>query len=503
MISAKDKEQLAQKGISEEKLNEQLNCFKTGFPYLKLYAAASVEEGILKPTKKEQQAFAEAWDEAAKSLHIVKFVPASGAASRMFKDLFSFSEANYDVPTTDFEKTFFNNLEHYAFFFALDAQCKTLHNKGCKELLKEGEYKKIVNALLQKEGLNYGQLPKGLLLFHRYEDSVRTPAEEHLVEGALYAKEADGTVNVHFTVSPEHRSLFEAHIKENVPALEEKFGVKYNISFSEQKSSTDTVAATPNNEPFRLDDGSLLFRPAGHGALIENLNDIAADILFIKNIDNVVPDRLKPETVHNKKMLAGVLVSLQKKTFNYLLLLESGQYSPIDLQEIKLFLEKELCCKTLLPLEGKALADYLYQKLNRPMRVCGMVPNVGEPGGGPFLVYNQDGSISLQILESNQINMDDEKSKAMFVKGTHFNPVDLVCAVKNYKGEKFNLPDFVDKNTGFISLKSKNGRELKALELPGLWNGAMSDWNTVFVEVPLITFNPVKTVNDLIREQHQ
>lgn len=503
MISAKDKEQLAQKGISEEKLNEQLNCFKTGFPYLKLYAAASVEEGILKPTKKEQQAFAEAWDEAAKSLHIVKFVPASGAASRMFKDLFSFSEANYDVPTTDFEKTFFNNLEHYAFFCALDAQCKTLHNKDCEELLKEGEYKKIVNALLQKEGLNYGQLPKGLLLFHRYEDSVRTPAEEHLVEGALYAKEADGTVSVHFTVSPEHRSLFETHIKENVPALEKKFGVKYNISFSEQKISTDTVAATPNNEPFRLDDGSLLFRPAGHGALIENLNDIAADILFIKNIDNVVPDRLKPETVHNKKMLAGILVSLQKKTFNYLHLLESGQYSPIDLQEIKLFLEKELCCKTLLPLEGKALADYLYQKLNRPMRVCGMVPNVGEPGGGPFLVYNQDGSISLQILESSQINMDDEKSKAMFVKGTHFNPVDLVCAVKNYKGEKFNLPDFVDKNTGFISLKSKNGRELKALELPGLWNGAMSDWNTVFVEVPLITFNPVKTVNDLIREQHQ
>lgn len=503
MISAKDKEQLAQKGISEEKLNEQLNCFKTGFPYLKLYAAASVEEGILKLTEEEQETFAEAWDEAAKSLHIVKFVPASGAASRMFKDLFSFSEASYDVPTTDFEKTFFNNLEHYAFFCALDAQCKTLHNKGCKELLKEGEYKKIVNALLQKEGLNYGQLPKGLLLFHRYEDSVRTPAEEHLVEGALYAKEDDGTVNVHFTVSPEHRSLFEAHIKENVPALEEKFGVKYNISFSEQKSSTDTVAATPDNEPFRQDDGSLLFRPAGHGALIENLNDIAADILFIKNIDNVVPDRLKPETVHNKKLLAGVLVSLQKKTFKYLQLLESGQYSPIDLQEIKLFLEKELCCKTLLPLEGKALADYLYQKLNRPMRVCGMVPNVGEPGGGPFLVYNQDGSISLQILESSQINMDDEKSKAMFVKGTHFNPVDLVCAVKNYKGEKFNLPDFVDKNTGFISLKSKNGRELKALELPGLWNGAMSDWNTVFVEVPLITFNPVKTVNDLIREQHQ
>ena len=503
MISAKDKEQLAQKGISEEKLNEQLNCFKTGFPYLKLYAAASVEEGILKLTEEEQQAFAEAWDEAAKSLHIVKFVPASGAASRMFKDLFSFSEASYDVPTTDFEKTFFNNLEHYAFFCALDAQCKKLHNKGCKELLKEGEYKKIVNALLQKEGLNYGQLPKGLLLFHRYEDSVRTPVEEHLVEGALYAKEDDGTVNVHFTVSPEHRSLFEAHIQESVPALEEKFGVKYNISFSEQKSSTDTVAATPDNKPFRQDDGSLLFRPAGHGALIENLNDIAADILFIKNIDNVVPDRLKPETVHNKKLLAGVLVSLQKKTFKYLQLLESGQYSPIDLQEIKLFLEKELCCKTLLPLEGKALADYLYQKLNRPMRVCGMVPNVGEPGGGPFLVYNQDGSISLQILESSQINMDDEKSKAMFVKGTHFNPVDLVCAVKNYKGEKFNLPDFVDKNTGFISLKSKNGRELKALELPGLWNGAMSDWNTVFVEVPLITFNPVKTVNDLIREQHQ
>ena len=503
MISVKDREQLAQKGISEEKLEEQLACFKTGFPFLKLYAAASVGHGILKLSDSEQKTYLEIWDKASQQRHIVKFVPASGAASRMFKNLFAFIEADYDVPTTDFEKKFFANLKHFAFFDVLNRCCKELYGKDCNKLTNEGLFKQVVKTLLCKEGLNYGQLPKGLLLFHKYENSVRTPAEEHLVEGALYAKEADGSVYVHFTVSPEHRPLFERLVRDKAPALETIYHVKYHISFSEQKSSTDTIAATPDNTPFRQDDGSLLFRPGGHGALIENLNEIDADVIFIKNIDNVVPDRLKPETVHYKKVLAGLLVFLQEKTFRYLRLLESGQYSPIDLQEIKSFLGNDLCCKTDSHLEGKTLADYLFRKLNRPMRVCGMVPNIGEPGGGPFLVYNQDGSISLQILESSQINMSDEKAKSMFVKGTHFNPVDLVCAVKNYKGEDFNLPVYVDKSTGFISHKSKNGRELKALELPGLWNGAMSDWNTVFVEVPLITFNPVKTVNDLVREQHQ
>lgn len=286
---------------------------------------------------------------------------------------------------------------------------------------------------------------------------------------------------------------------------EKKYGVKYNVTFSEQKPSTDTVAATLDNEPFRNEDGAILFRPGGHGALIENLNDLDADVIFIKNIDNVVPDRLKDMTVLYKKLIAGVLVSLQAQAFEYLRLLDSGKYTHQDLEAVIRFMRDKLnnYNPDLKYLEDAELVIYLKKKLNRPMRVCGMVKNVGEPGGGPFLAYNQDGTISLQILESSQIDKNNAEYVKMFNSGTHFNPVDLVCGVKNYKGESFDLTKYVDPQTGFISSKSKNGKELKALELPGLWNGAMSDWNTIFVEVTLETFNPVKTVNDLLREQHQ
>jgi hypothetical protein len=434
----------------------------------------------------------------------VKFVPASGAASRMFKNLFEFLGADYDVPTTDFEKKFFENIHHFAFFHDLDVVCMDGAGKDVDALIADGEYKTVVGQLLEAYGLNYGQLPKGLLKFHRYVEGIRTPLEEHLVEGALYAAGATGKVNVHFTVSTEHRELFEHLVKEKVTAYAQKFGVEYNVSFSEQKPSTDTLAADMDNKPFRV-DGKLLFRPGGHGALIENLNDLDADVVFIKNIDNVVPDRLKGETVTYKKLIAGVLVTLQRKAFEYLRLLDGGQYTHEQLEEIIRFVQQDLCCRKadIKQLEDAELVIYLRKKLNRPMRVCGMVKNVGEPGGGPFLAYNPDGTVSAQILESSQIDMNDPEKKAMFEKGTHFNPVDLVCAVRDYKGQKFDLTQYVDKATGFISHKSKNGRELKALELPGLWNGAMSDWNTIFVEVPLATFNPVKTVNDLLREQHQ
>ena len=507
MITENDKALLERKGISEEKLNSQLACFAKGFPYLKLAAAASVEKGILVPTPEEEQAYLSAWQAYTENPahRVVKFVPASGAASRMFKDMFAFADASYDVPTTDFEKKFFAELPHAAFFSDLNAACQRLHGKDIDALLAEGQYKAVVRAMLDAEGLNYGALPKGLLKFHRYEAGARTPLEEHLVEGALYARQQDGSVNVHFTVSPEHRPLFEQLVAAVVPAYEKEYGVHYHVSFSEQKPSTDTVAANADNTPFRKADGSLLFRPGGHGALIENLNDIEADVVFVKNIDNVVPDRLKDDTVRYKQLLAGVLVSLQEKAFAYLRKLDSGKYSMDELREMLQFVQKELCTKnpeTKL-LEDTELAIYLRKKLNRPMRVCGMVRNVGEPGGGPFLAYNADGTISLQILESSQIDMADPEKKAMFEKGTHFNPVDLVCAVKDYQGNAFHLPDYVDPQTGFISHKSKDGKELKALELPGLWNGAMSDWSTVFVEVPLSTFNPVKTVNDLYREQHQ
>lgn len=507
MITEKDKALLAKKGISEEKFEHQLACFATGFPFLRLAAAASVEKGILTPNAEEEKDFLTSWENYTTNEQnkVVKFVPASGAASRMFKNVFAFVDAEYNEPTTDFEKFFFDNIHKATYFNDLDAACTRLFDRNIDNLIATNQQKKVAKAMLSAEGLNYGALPKGLLKFHRYPEGSRTPLEEHLVEGALYAREKNNTVNVHFTVSPEHRSLFEALVKEVVPTYEAKFGVKYHVTFSEQKPSTDTVAANPDNTPFRTKDGNLLFRPGGHGALIENLNDIDADVVFIKNIDNVVPDRLKEDTVRYKKLLAGVLVKLQAQAFAYLRKLDSGKYTMDDLREMLQFVQKKLFTKNpeTKMLEDTEMAIYLRKKLNRPMRVCGMVRNVGEPGGGPFLAYNADGTISLQILESSQIDMNDPEKKEMFEKGTHFNPVDLVCAIKDYKGQAFHLPDYVDPQTGFISHKSKDGKELKALELPGLWNGAMSDWNTVFVEVPLSTFNPVKTVNDLYREQHQ
>lgn len=499
MLTEKDLKQIAQRGISKEQLETQLKEFETGFPFLKLEAAASVGNGIVAPNENERKEYVDAWEAyKAEGHRVVKFVPASGAASRMFKNMFAFVDANYDVPTTDFEKKYFDEIEKFAFYDALNDVCVKNEGMGIKALMAEGKYKAVAANMLKPEGLNYGQLPKGMLLFHKYAEGARTPMEEHLVEGALYAA-SNGEAHVHFTVSHDHLAYFKAKVAEKADMFAKKYSIKYDITFSEQKPSTDTVAANPDNTPFRESDGSLLFRPGGHGALIENLNEIKADVIFIKNIDNVVPDRLKPETVEWKQVIAGILVSLQKKAFEYLQKLDAG-VNDAELQEIAAFVEKNLCTK---PKSCKVDAEYLRNKLNRPMRVCGVVKNVGEPGGGPFLTYNQDGTVSLQILESSQIDTNNADYMKMFTQGTHFNPVDLVCAVKDYKGQSFNLPDFVDKTTGFISSKSKGGKELKALELPGLWNGAMSNWSTIFVEVPLGTFNPVKTVNDLLREQHQ
>lgn len=506
MLNAKDLELLAKKGIGEKQIEEQLACFVKGFPFLEITASASVEKGILVIPQDKQAHYMDAWDHyLSKNKKIVKFVPASGAASRMFKNLYEFLSAGYDEPANAFEKKFFDEIEQFAFYDALNAVCLANEEKDIPALIAAGNFKAVVSNLLEAKGLNYGQLPKGLLLFHSYQQNVRTAMEEHLAEGAMYAKNNAGEVNIHFTVSPEHKALFEKLVALKSGDYEEKFSVKYDVSFSVQKPSTDTIAADMENRPFRDKNDNLLFRPGGHGALIENLNDVDADVVFVKNIDNVVPDSFKCSTVIYKKVIAGVLVSLQERIFNYMAMIDSGKYTHDQIEEMIHFLQDELCIKnpeTKL-LEDAELVLYIKSKLNRPLRVCGMVKNVGEPGGGPFLAVNPDGTVSLQILESSQVDLSDPDKKVLFEKGTHFNPVDLVCALKNYKGEKFNLPDYVDKNTGFISYKSKDGRELKALELPGLWNGAMSDWNTVFVEVPIETFNPVKTVNDLLRPEHQ
>ena len=505
MLTESDFRQLNAKGISVEQIEEQLACFKKGFPYLPVQASASVEKGILSIPENEQSAYLDTWTNYLQDdKTIVKFVPASGAASRMFKNLFEYIDSEETALDTPFLKMFFENIRQFAFYDQLQAVCVKNENRTIDELMASGDYKIILVNLLFDHGLNYGQLPKGLLLFHRYPEGARTAMEEHLVEGALYACNAMKKVHIHFTVSPEHHELFHKTSEAKTAEYEQRLGVKYHIGFSEQKSSTDTIAADSENQPFR-DNEALLFRPGGHGALIENLNDISADVVFIKNIDNVVPDTFKPLTIHYKKLLAGVLIHYQRKIFDYLYRIDSGKYDHKELMEMLYFLQNELCIKNpeTKMLEDAELALYIKSKLNRPLRVCGMVKNQGEPGGGPFLTVNPDGTISLQILESSQIDLKNPAMKQLFERGTHFNPVDLVCALRNYKGEKFDLTRYIDKNTGFISIKSKNGKELKALELPGLWNGSMSDWNTVFVEVPIETFNPVKTVNDLLRPEHQ
>ncbi|MCM1021390.1 MAG: DUF4301 family protein [Muribaculum sp.] len=502
-----DLNQLQAKGIKPEVFEAQLKRFQTGFPFLRIVDSARVGEGIKKLTPEEEQQAIARWKEYRNNGgETFKFVPASGAASRMFKALFAFVDGDADTPApgSDVDK-FIAGLPKMPFYNQLDATCAKLYGKGINELIALSRQKDVVAALLRPEGMNYGQLPKGLLLFHSYDDGARTPLEEHLVEGAQTAADNNGTVNLHFTVSPEHRALFTQRIEKVVPDLEKKLGVKYNISLSEQKSSTDTVAANADNTPFRNDDGSLLFRPGGHGALIENLNDINSAVVFIKNIDNVVPDNKRDDTIRFKEIIAGYMIEVHDKIEEYIRLIDSGNYTIEQVRQMIAFLHNTLCIRDakLKQLEDADLVLYIRQKLNRPLRVCGMVRNEGEPGGGPYIAYNPDGSTSPQILESTQIDPANADYKAMVAKATHFNPVDLVCYIKDINGKKFNLPDFVDPDTGFISEKSKNGRELRALELPGLWNGAMSQWNTVFVEVPIATFNPVKTVNDLLRPMHQ
>lgn len=504
MLLPSDEITLQKRGISKQQIEEQLRSFVTGFPFLEIKSAASIGNGLLRLSDDDMKKYLAEWDQFLKTdAGVLKFVPASGAASRMFKDLFSFLDHENEKPEGSFEKKFFDEIEKFAFYDDLNEACLNNEGKTIPELVLSGRFKDVVSDLLNSNGLSYGSLPKGLLRFHSYPAEKRTPMQEHLVEGALYAS-AGGKVNIHFTVSAEHRELFEKHLNESLPAFEDKYSVKYNVGFSEQKPSTDTVAADSDNQPFR-EDGELVFRPGGHGALIANLNDLDYDVIFIKNIDNVVPDSLKEPTVVYKKLIAGLLVSLQKQAFAYLKELENEQISDAKLAVITQFCESKLNNHhpEIKSLKGDELRRYLIIKLNRPMRVCGMVKNVGEPGGGPFLTVNQDGTVSPQILESSQIDQSNAEDKAKMMNSSHFNPVDLVCGVKNYKGEKFDLLKYVDKNTGFISLKSKSGRELKALELPGLWNGAMSDWNTIFVEVPIETFNPVKTVNDLLRKEHQ
>lgn len=519
-FSEKLDQQIKEHGISPADVQSQLDRFRKGFSNLEIDRPATIGDGILDLSEDQKPHLTERFHQAQKEGRVMKFVPASGAASRMFKVLQSmlnepekltpqYFEANKDHEDVRFAKTFLDNLEVFAFYEDLVEVLKKA-GKDPAELKKSGDYHTLLSFVLENRGLALASLPKALIPFHRYDDHRRAPLEEHLAEAIAYTRPENGSIRIHFTISPEHEKLFYQRL-ESVRSKFESDDTRLHVETSFQKPETDTIAADPENQPFLDDEGNAVFRPGGHGALLVNLEELQGDIVFIKNIDNVVPDRLKETTHTYKKLIGGYLLTIQDKIFYYLKELDRGEVPEHILDEIISFLRSELFID--LPDEiahakkqrsdDKLVMRWLYNRLNRPIRVCGMVKNEGEPGGGPFIVNHDDGTTSLQIVESAQVNMEDAQQRKLFESSTHFNPVDLVCSLRDYRGHPFDLQYYRDPETGFISMKSYQGRDLKALELPGLWNGSMAFWNTVFVEVPGSTFCPVKTVNDLLREEHR
>ncbi len=501
MFSQEDIRQIELRGSSVKTVTAQVERFRKGFPWMRIIGPATPERGIT-VLSEEQAAAAADYYENAEVDGKCKFVPASGAASRMFKDIFAglaVLEKGGDVPSDSAVGRLASNIKKFAFYSA----------PLFGEPEDTAEYRRgVAEKVLGEKGLGYGSKPKGVIRFHRYGDEARTAFAEHLVEAKEYMRNTDGTASLVVTISPEHRSLFEAALDEVKTEYEKRYGVKYDVTFTYQDKATDTIAVDMKNRPFRKDDGSLLFRPAGHGALIYNLNDLGQELVSIKNIDNVACERLLPVTSRYKKVLMGEALMMRDRIFSFLREMD-GETDPCSAScrrlcdRIESFLDRELCIQLPLTTDPAARKEMLRAKLDRPVRVCGMVRNEGEPGGGPFIVAGKDGSSNLQILESVQIDGTDSGSADALARATHFNPVDIVCCLHDYKGRRFDLLKFVDEEAGFISSKSYQGRELKALELPGLWNGSMSGWNTLFVEVPAETFNPVKVVLDLLRPAHQ
>lgn len=513
-FTEKDIQQIKSKNLTAEKVNAQIQLFKRGIPFVNLKDAANIGNGILKFSEIEKKEAIAFFEKKRNHKTILKFVPASGAATRMFKFLFQFiQEYNGDEESVNSYinrnkaselSLFLVGVEKFPFYTEVLAQVKK-RLPDFNTLSQDKKKLEFIKTILETDKLNYGFYPKGLLPFHQYKDHVSTAFEEHLFEAALYAS-SNNEADLHFTISEIHKHIFDEEFKRIKKIVEAKTKTKFNISFSYQCQSTDTIAVTPKNDAFREDNNDLLFRPSGHGALLNNLNKLDADIIFIKNIDNIVVSKYEREVAESKKMLGGLLMKLQEQAFVYLEKLEDNNLSEAELITIAEFLKNELHVVINIEFEKYSKTyqiEYLKEKLNRPIRVCGMVKNEGEPGGGPFWVKDESGNVSLQIVESAQIDKKNKTQKKILKNATHFNPVDLVCGIKNYKGEKFDLNQYVDPKTAFITMKTKTGKDLKALELPGLWNGSMAYWNTIFVEVPLITFNPVKTVTDLLKAAHQ
>lgn len=490
-LEAQDLQLLEEKQITLDEFSNQLKNFENGFSKIKLTKAATLENGITAFSSADADQYAALYDDRKNTYSISRFVPASGAATRMFKDLFTFSNSFDKEGEAD---TILESATKFAFKQQVESFCQAEGIDVSNNLSKEDK-KKVIDFIIGSAGLNYGSLPKGMIPFHLYGDEGRTAFEEHLVEAALYNADANNVAKVHFTVSPEHQSKIEQLINETKGKYEAKYGVSYEITYSIQEPSTDTVAVDMENNPFRLSSGKILFRPGGHGALLKNLDNLDADIVFIKNIDNVVHDRFKDTTVLYKKALAGYLIEIREKVDSYVTALKNGEPSQDELATIAEFM------KSIGVSVDTVNKENLLKNLNRPIRVCGMVKNEGEPGGGPFWVLGNNGQESLQIVEKSQVDLDNQGD--ILAGSTHFNPVDLICSISDYEKKGFDLLNFRDDQTGFITEKSVEGKDVKAQELPGLWNGAMADWITLFVEVPLITFNPVKTLKDLLRDPHQ
>ncbi len=515
--TAEDLKQMKSLGVSPGEAARQLGFFRDPPPPAALNRPARVGDGILRLSPSSQKAALPFYEKARRRGRFTKFVPASGAASRMFhllmkfclREPFSAEDLKREALAGQKESRqfleFMQALSRTAFFDEL-GRALSRRKLDLNQLRREGRFQEILQVLLLPEGLNYSQKPKGLIRFHAYPLEKRTPLEEHLVEAVLYVKDRNRRCRVHFTVSEEHKEECLGHFLSVRKKYEGKYGVKLDIGFSTQQSGTHTLAVDHRNRPFRDESGRLVFRPSGHGALLENLNRLKGDLVFIKNIDNVTLEHRLRTTVLWKKILAGYLAGLQEKTFKTLKRLHARKVSPKDLREAARFARHELGLDLGAEFEGLAPARQAFQLkkvLNRPLRVCGVVPARGEPGGGPFWTRDRRGRETLQIVESAQVDLSDARQKKIFEQSTHFNPVDLVCGVRDWKGRPFDLRKYRDPHAVFISRKSMGGRELKALELPGLWNGAMADWITLFVEVPLETFNPVKTVFDLLKPAHQ
>ncbi len=504
VLTGEDIRRIEAEGLTEDKVLAQLEFFKMGASPVRLNRACTVGDGITVIPKEKMEELLAIHDEAAGKGRMLKFVPASGAASRMFREWYRYYDSRSLDSDPEMGADFAVNLNRYAFYDDLRG---TVSRAGydIAELVKDRKFSIILEYILTVKGLNYAHLPKALLKFHAYTDCNRTSLEEHLVEAALYVRDAKGVCRIHFTVSKEHESDVKNYFSNVRRYYENSYNIKFDLRISTQLASTNTIAVDMDNRPFRDSGGMLVFRPGGHGALLKNLNAIDGDIIFLKNIDNVVPDRLKGITVQYKKILGGYLIKIQKKVFEYLHLLSSGRVDGQLLSEAAGFCERELNIVFHPEFDGfpdGEKKNYIISRLTRPLRICGMVKNVGEPGGGPFWVEEEDGTQSLQIIESAQVDMGSEQQKSVWMSATHFNPVDLVCGLRDYTSKKFDLERFVDKKAILITQKSEEGRDLKALEIPGLWNGSMARWNTVFVEVPIETFNPVKTVDDLLRKQH-